>query len=66
VVPVSSEAADKRRVNKTLRRVAKESIRVDDGSRSTPILREVSDPWNMAKEGKSRIHPAKDQKQMRK
>ena len=66
VVPVASENADKRRANKTTRRLAKNSLRSTDDTRPMPIKREAIDPWNMAKEGKVRFNPNSDRKRMRK
>ena len=66
VVPVASESADKRRANKTTRRLAKTSLRSSEDARLMPIKREVIDPWNMAKEGKFRFDPNSDRKRMRK
>ena len=66
-MPVASEVADKRRENKILRRRAKDSVvRSEYESRPMPIMKEVSDPWNRAKEGKLRFAPKADPKRMRK
>lgn len=46
----SSEKDDKRHNNRRLRRKIKHAIFNDD--EVMPIMNEVSDPWNMAKDGK--------------
>ena len=47
-----SEKADKRWANRRLRRRAREVISGDKLSEMLPELREVSNPWSMAKDGR--------------
>jgi lysylphosphatidylglycerol synthetase-like protein (DUF2156 family) len=48
-----SEKADKRRANRRLRRLVREVVAASDAPDVLPALREVSDPWSMAKDGRS-------------
>ena len=48
-----SEKADKRRGNRRLRRLVREVVATSDAPEVLPALREVSDPWSMAKDGRS-------------
>ena len=51
VTCAQSEKKDKRRANQLLRRRVKDALQ--RGDEVLPILREVSDVWSMAKDGKS-------------
>jgi hypothetical protein len=59
-----SEKADKVFANRILRRTTK--IALESGKEILPVLREVSDPWRMAKDGKTRFDPVKWPKLLRK
>jgi len=48
-----SEKADKRRANRRLRRLVREVVAASDAPEVLPALREVSNPWSMAKDGRS-------------
>ena len=52
ITTARSEKDDKRLANRLLRR----ATRLDP--ENAPALREVSDVWNMAKDGKARFNPA--------
>ena len=47
-----SEKQDKRLANRKLRRRVNQTLAVDPEADVLPLLREVSDPWTMAKDGK--------------
>lgn len=61
-----SEKWDKRKNNRRLRRKAKVALEQD--KEILPIMKEVSNPWNMNKDGKSRLNKDSDwyEKEMRK
>jgi len=61
-----SEKFDKRKNNRRLRRKSKVALEQD--KEILPIMKEVSDPWNMNKDGKSRLNKDSDyyEKEMRK
>ncbi|MBX7121688.1 MAG: hypothetical protein K1X42_06120 [Opitutaceae bacterium] len=65
VTAAPSAAEDKRRANKRLRRVAKVRVQVNPEEELPAKLKEVSDIWTTAKEGKIRISPG-DRVRMRK
>ena len=48
-----SEKTDKRRANRRLRRRVREAVSRPDAPEVLPALREVSNPWSMAKDGRS-------------
>lgn len=47
-----SEKQDKRLANRKLRRRVNQTLAVDPEAEVFPHLREVSDPWTMAKDGR--------------
>ena len=54
VTTAESEKDDKRAANRALRRVTRQAIRAKSIDHDvTPLLREVSDPWSMDKDGKT-------------
>lgn len=57
VTAAASAAGDKRRANKRLRRVAKERVLRNPEGVLPAKLKEISDIWTTAKEGKIRISP---------
>lgn len=61
-----SEKFDKRKNNRRLRRKSK--VALEQGKEILPIMREVSNPWDMAKDGKSRLDKNSDwyKREMRK
>ncbi len=62
-----SEKDDKRRYNRAFRRTIKGSADPDDPQYALPPdLREHSDPWGMAKDGKRWFNPLKQPKRLRK
>lgn len=48
-----SEKDDKRRANRRLRRRVREVVAGSIAPDVLPVLREVSNPWSMAKDGRS-------------
>jgi hypothetical protein len=62
----SSEKQDKRDYNRRYRRVSKQFLRVNPECELMPHLREHSDDWAMAKDGKVWFDPMKYPKKMRK
>lgn len=60
-----SEKEDKRMANRKLRRRVRTALRVDPEA-PLPHLREVSNPWSMDKDGKTRFDPARHPEAMRK
>jgi hypothetical protein len=53
ITTAESEKDDKRAANRALRRVTRQVIRAEGAEHDvTPVLREVSDPWRMDKDGK--------------
>jgi hypothetical protein len=48
-----SEKTDKRRANRRLRRRVREVVSAAIAPEVLPALREVSNPWSMAKDGRS-------------
>ena len=65
VTAATTDAADKRDANKRLRRAAKVRVQVDPDGLLPSKLKEISDIWTTAKEGKLRISSIND-KRMRK
>lgn len=67
ITAARSEKQDKRYANKGLRRVAKTTIpKTHSDELMLPILREVSNVWDMKKDGKQYFNPKKNPKLMRK
>jgi hypothetical protein len=67
ITTAESEKRDKRIANKNLRRVAKTTIQKNEPEELTlTILREVSNVWDMKKEGKQYFNEKKNPKFMRK
>ena len=64
VTTATSEKADKRRAHQRLR--ARTRVALIQDSDVLPALREVSDPWDMPKDGKIRFDPVRSAKGMRK
>lgn len=62
----TSEKEDKRDYNRRYRRVSKQFLRVNPDGELMPHLREYSNPWAMAKDGKVWFDPKKYPKRMRK
>ncbi|HUL70634.1 MAG TPA: hypothetical protein VLT17_10435 [Gemmatimonadales bacterium] len=58
VTAAASEKADKRATNRKVRRGVRAKLAVDADAELLPHPRDVSNPWNMAKEGK--IYVGKD------
>lgn len=52
-----TEKQDKRIANRKLRRKVKVRLATDPEPDVLPHVREVSDPWGMAKDGKMRFDP---------
>ena len=66
VTAAASEKDDKRLANRALRKAARQTLgTISDGS-VFPVMREIRDEWNMAKEGKLHFDPAGNPKRMRK
>lgn len=59
----ASDREDKRRANRALRRGVRVAV---DAGREPPMLREVSNVWGMAKDGKRRFDPMARPERMRK
>lgn len=62
----SSEKQDKRDYNRRYRRVSKQFLHVNPECELMPHLREYSDDWGMAKDGKVWFDPTKYPEWMRK
>lgn len=56
VTTAASEKAEKRLYNRRLRRKVKQLLGSDGERDLLPALREVSDPWSMAKDGKCHLY----------
>jgi hypothetical protein len=52
-----TEKQDKRIANRKLRRKVRVRLAIDAEPETLPHVREVSDPWAMAKDGKMRFDP---------
>ena len=61
-----SEKNDKRQANRAWRRINNQLLRVYDGSKFLKSQREVSNVWDMSKDGKWRFDPEKYPKYLRK
>jgi hypothetical protein len=58
-IGASSDKEDKRLANRKLRRLTNERLRCTDlEDEIFPVIREVSDVWGMAKDGKTRFDPS--------
>jgi len=58
-IAARSDKEDKRLANRKLRRLTHELLRGGDlEDEIFPIIREVSDVWGMAKDGKTRLDPS--------
>ncbi len=57
---------DKREANRALRKATHQKLGTVSDETVLPVMREVSDVWNTAKEGKRFFDPAGDPKRMRK
>jgi hypothetical protein len=67
VTMATSEKQDKRHANKSLRLAAKTELQKKDSDELTlPMLREVSNVWDMKKEGRLYFNKKKYPKLMRK
>jgi len=64
ILTADTEKRDKQLAHRRLR--ARERQDLHRGGEENPRLREVSDPWNMDKDGKQRIDPSWDPRLMRK
>jgi hypothetical protein len=65
ITTAQSEKQDKRIANRRLRRRVRSALRVDPDA-PLPLLREVSNPWRMDKDGKMLVDPARHPEFMRK
>jgi hypothetical protein len=63
---LDSEKEDKRDYNRRYRRVCKQFLHVNPECEPMPHLREYSNPWAMAKDGKFWFDPEQRPKWMRK
>jgi len=61
-----SEKADKAEAHRRIRREVGEVLHKDPGAELLPHERELSDPWDMGKDGKGRFDPVAFPKLMRK
>lgn len=61
-----SEKQDKRKANRKLRRRTKACILANGDNKPLPVMREVSDPWCFAKDGKMLFNRTEYPKLMRK
>lgn len=66
ITTASSEKQDKRLYNRCFRRVSKQALKINPEREVLPQLREYSNPWSMAKDGKVRFDPKKHPEWMRK
>jgi len=62
----ASDKKDKRFANRRLRRAVRVALDRDPLADALPHRRELTDPWNMAKDGKIRIDPTSSPRLMRK
>ena len=65
ITTAESEKQDKRIANRRLRRRVRSALRGDPDA-PLPLLREVSNPWLMDKDGKMLVDPARHPEIMRK
>lgn len=66
VTAAASGKQDKRDENRALRKATNQKLSTVSDETVLPVMREVSDVWNTAKEGKRYFDPAWDPKRMRK
>lgn len=66
VTTATTEKEDKRAANRALRRAVRQRLAAGDDATGLPELREVSDVWSMAKDGKTRFDPEQSPERMRK
>ncbi|MDP0501881.1 MAG: hypothetical protein Q7P63_17440 [Verrucomicrobiota bacterium JB022] len=66
ITTADSEKEDKRTFNRTLRRVNRQILKADGDRERLKQVKEVSDPWAMAKDGKCRFDPIEDRRLLRK
>ncbi len=66
VTAAASGKQDKRDANRALRKATHQKLSTVSDETVLPVMREVSDVWNTAKEGKLFFDAAGDPKQMRK
>jgi hypothetical protein len=61
-----SDKLDKRLANRRVRRAVSSALQVDPERDVLPHHRELTDPWDMAKDGKTRFDPDSSPELMRK
>jgi len=61
-----SEKEDKRQYNRRYRRACRQVLHATKDGDRLPLLRELSNPWCMAKDGKHWFDPKVNPKEMRK
>ncbi|MDP3069592.1 MAG: hypothetical protein Q8N18_04855 [Opitutaceae bacterium] len=66
VTAAASGKQDKRDANRALRKATHQALGTLSDETVLPVMREVSDVWDTAKEGKRFFDPAGDPKRMRK
>jgi hypothetical protein len=66
VTAAVSGKQDKREANRALRKATHQKLGAMSDETVLPVMREVSDVWNTAKEGKRYFDPAWNPKRMRK
>ncbi|MBL9199972.1 MAG: hypothetical protein JNL39_05660 [Opitutaceae bacterium] len=66
VTAAASGKQDKREANRALRKATHQRLGAMSDDTVLPVIREVSDVWNTAKEGKRFFDPAWHPKRMRK
>ena len=66
VTAAASGKQDKRDANRALRKATHQMLGTVSDETVLPVMREISDVWNTAKEGKRFFDPAGDPKRMRK
>ncbi len=66
ITTAASEKDDKRLLNRSLRRSNHQILKTDENADALKHVKEVIDPWSMAKDGKVLIDPVKNRKLMRK
>ena len=66
ITTAASEKADKRHANRALRKATRQTLGTVSDETVFPVVREVSDTWSMAKDGKQFFDPASNRKLMRK
>lgn len=61
-----SDKKDKRLANRAERRITREILRLTEDETYLPLKREVSNVWDMSKDGKMRFDPARFPQLLRK